>query len=282
VVVNFVAFETSSENISVAVSRGDEERVVDHANAGQRSGELALPSMHTLLAALGLRVADIDFVVFGQGPGSFSGVRVACAVAQGLAYGLGKRVIALPSHLALAEASGQSRVFVAADARMQEVYWSAWQRDHTLPTGWHEVNAPQLANPLDVDAFRALGEKSTDEVSRDARSTDGDHVWHGIGSAFADAVLAAAIGAQLGKLNRARLAAPNLGLDAPLGMLPSAAGLIAIARRMVAQVGLACTIAPHEAAPLYVRNKVALTIAERETLRSTRASDATEASKVAA
>ena len=138
---NIVAFETSSESISVAVARGEQLVSREIADAGQQSSELALPTMCALLAEVGLAVSDLDVVVFGQGPGSFTGVRVACGVTQGLAYGLRKPVIGIPTPLALAEAArrgGAEHIVVATDARMGEIYLAAYVVDASAPTGFAE------------------------------------------------------------------------------------------------------------------------------------------------
>ena len=243
---NLVAFETSSETISVAVARGEQIVSREISEAGQLSGELTLPTMHDLLADVGLSLAELDVVVFGQGPGSFTGVRVACGITQGLAYGLGKRVIALPTPLALAEAAkrdGAEHILVATDARMGEIYLAAYVQDANLPTGFRELVAPCLVKPEEFDQLVVPQLPPQLLASR----------WTGIGNAYAVPALADALTAS--KL-------VSIGVPRSL-VFPSAEDLIGIAQRMLARVGDAATIRPHDAAPLYVRNKVALTIEER-------------------
>ncbi len=240
--MNLVAFETSSETISVAACRGETVACRNIAESGQQSGELTLPTMYELLAELGLTVDDIDIVVFGQGPGSFTGVRVACGVAQGLAYGLGKRVIGLPSTIALAEAAaraGAERVLVAMDARMGEIYLAAYVRDANAPSGFDERLAPCLFNPNNPAA-------SAPNIAATLSSGE----WVGVGTAFAVPDLVAPL--------RKAYTVSHAAV-----MYPAAADLLAVASRMLSRVGDAATIRPHDAAPLYVRNKVALTIEER-------------------
>lgn len=253
--MNFVAFETSTETISVALHANRVLRAESVSDAGVRSGELALPLMHRLLRDAGLRVADIDVVVFGQGPGAFTGVRVACAVAQGLAVGLGRRIIALPSHVALAEVANAdaTQVLVACDARMGEVYWSLWGRvaRSANPTdsasiaaaaGWHVQVAPRLSRP--------------EAVASQLENLVADDAIEGIGSAFAIPALGDPIRNAITTL-RGRT------LDATQAVLPEAAALLAVAVRAYDVMGDAATCAPEHALPLYVRDKVALTIAER-------------------
>ncbi len=248
--MNLVAFETSSESISVAVAKGDAVVSRDYADAGQQSGELTLPAMHELLRDVGLTVRDLDVVVFGQGPGSFTGVRVACGVAQGLAYGLGKPVIALHSPLALAEAAsrqGATRVLVANDARMGEIYLAAYVQNPGAPSGFDEILAPCLLKPGMLDNFVV---KSMEGVT-----------WSGVGTAFDVPALAHPL------LTSQRVAVTPL----PNIRFPSAADLILVAQKLLRASGDAATIRPHDAAPLYVRNKVAMTIEERRQLAAAKA-----------
>ncbi|MFM7460953.1 MAG: tRNA (adenosine(37)-N6)-threonylcarbamoyltransferase complex dimerization subunit type 1 TsaB [Burkholderiales bacterium] len=257
---NVVAFETSSETISVAVARGEQIVSREITEAGQLSGELALPTMHALLAEAGLCLAELDVVVFGQGPGSFTGVRVACGVSQGLAYGLGKPVIALPTPLALAEAAtrgGAERILVAADARMGEIYLAAYVQDSTQPTGFGEVVSPCLLKPEEFEQLIIPQLPAKHLASR----------WVGVGSAFAVPTLTDA-------LTASRLISIVVS-GAPA--FPLAADLVRVARRLLNRVGDAATIRPHDAAPLYVRNKVALTIEERLLITRAKAEGAVEA-----
>ncbi len=241
--MNIVVFETSSETVSVAVARGDRVVSREFADAGQQSSELALPALHTLLAELDLTVKDLDLIGFGRGPGSFTGVRIACGLAQGLAYGLGKRVVGLPSTLALAEASdtaGPEQILVALDARMGEVYLAAYRRAATDATGFVEIVPPCLVKPDAVTAVMSL-----------------DGAWQGVGSAFHHPQLGAAL--------RAHQNLQTVALDAP--MFPAATALLRVIRRVMDRSGSAASVAPHDASPLYVRNKVALTIEERRAMQ---------------
>jgi tRNA threonylcarbamoyladenosine biosynthesis protein TsaB len=248
--MNLVAFETSSESISVAVAKGDLIASRDYANAGQQSGELTLPAMHQLLRELGLAVRDLDVVVFGQGPGSFTGVRIACGVAQGLAYGLGKPVIALHSPLAVAQAAarhGATHVLVANDARMGEIYLAAYVLNPNAPSGFDEIVAPCLLKPEMLDDVVA---PSMEGVA-----------WSGVGTAFDVPDLAQPL------MSDHRVTITPL----PNIRFPSAADLILVAQKLIRTLGDAAMIRPHDAAPLYVRNKVAMTIEERRQLAAAKA-----------
>src|SRR5207245_2351113 len=89
-----------------------------------------------LLAAAGIGAGQLDAVAFGAGPGSFTGLRIACGLAQGLAFARGLPVIGISTLEALAEESGATRVVACLDARMREVYYSALEKRGAR---WHEV-----------------------------------------------------------------------------------------------------------------------------------------------
>ena len=99
--MKFAAFETSSEWCSVAISVQGEIAALER-RAGQRHSELVLPMLETLLGNAQLKVADLEAVAFGAGPGAFTGLRIACGLAQGLALGRGLPVIGISSLEAIA------------------------------------------------------------------------------------------------------------------------------------------------------------------------------------
>jgi tRNA threonylcarbamoyladenosine biosynthesis protein TsaB len=247
--VNIAAFETSTETISVALLAAGQLTTEIHPNSGQASGELTLPAMNRLLDAAGLSVREIDVIAFGQGPGSFTGVRVACAVAQMLAYAMRKPLIALPSPVALAEEAGARAqpVLVAMDARMGELYVAAYVPDHSA-MGFQETIAPRLMTPQafqecrDVNALIAQGAVVCGSALR-ADSQDS---------------MRAPVEAALGSPSRVR------------GTLlyPNAAHLLAVSQRLYERNGEQATVRPQDAAPLYVRNRVALTIEERKAAKA--------------
>ena len=141
--MKFAAFETSTEWCSVAVWIDGEIASLEE-RAGNRHGELVLPMLDRLAAAAGISIAQLDAVAFGAGPGSFTGLRIACGVAQGLAFARGLPVIGISSLEAMAEESGATRVVACLDARMHEVYYSAIEK-----TGlrWREVIPAQCVAP---------------------------------------------------------------------------------------------------------------------------------------
>lgn len=232
--MKLLALETSTERLSFAIIDG-ERLFAREVDAGQRHSELTLPMLHDILAESALTLADMDALAFGQGPGSFTGVRIACGFTQGMALGTGRPVVPVQTQMALAEqcrqATGATRVVVALDARMGEIYFAAyiWQDE-----GWQQAVPPLLTGP---DRLPTI---------------DGDG-WHGIGSGFDSAALAPALAAAYG----ARIVAISHHA------LPRAADVARIAARQIEQLGIASALPAGLAAPLYLRNKVAMTIDER-------------------
>ena len=156
--MRFAALETSTEWCSVALHVDGETRAAAR-RAGQRHSQLALPMLHGLLKNFRIRTSDLQAIAFGAGPGSFTGLRIACGLAQGLALARGLPVLGVSSLEALAEASGARRVVACLDARMREVYYAALERDGE---GWREVIgarciAPQAAPPPPGEGWIGCG-----------------------------------------------------------------------------------------------------------------------------
>ena len=141
--MKFAAFETSTEWCSVALWI-DGEIVGMEERAGHAHSERVLPMLDRLVAAAGVRIAQLEAVAFGAGPGSFTGLRIACGVAQGMALARSLPVIGISSLEAIAEESGHPRVVACLDARMREVYYSAIEKDGLR---WREVIPAQCVAP---------------------------------------------------------------------------------------------------------------------------------------
>src|SRR5213594_3792161 len=146
--MRFASIETSTEWCSVALWADGEIAALER-RAATRHSELALPMLERLLAAAGI----------GAGPGSFTGLRIACGVAQGLAFARGLPVIGISTLEALAEESGATRVVACLDARMREVYYSALEKRGAR---WHEVIpavcvAPSVAPKLPGEDWVGCG-----------------------------------------------------------------------------------------------------------------------------
>ncbi|MCC7548213.1 MAG: tRNA (adenosine(37)-N6)-threonylcarbamoyltransferase complex dimerization subunit type 1 TsaB [Burkholderiales bacterium] len=223
--MNLLALDTSTQWCSAALWR-DGRVSVREEDAGQRHSNLIVPMLDALLREAGIALGDVQAIAFGAGPGSFTGVRIACGVAQGLALGAGIPVVPVSTLAALAQASAADRVIAAMDARIGEIYHACYVRERDA---WRCVHEPGLCRADDAPAVAGTG-------------------WTGCGSAFD--VHESALRARYG--NALARVLPGLHPHAR-----EVAELAAIAFR----AGRA--IAPDDAAPLYVRDKVAMTVDER-------------------
>ena len=223
--MNILALETSTEYCSVALWL-DGAIVERCERVGQKHSELLMEMLDGLLQDSGFRIQDVDGIAFGMGPGSFTGVRIACGVAQGLALGAALPVVGVCTLQALAQASGHDRVIAALDARMAEVYHAAYEK---RAGEWVTVSEPSLCLP------------------QDARQVEGTG-WFGAGSGFA--VHGAAL--------EERYAGQLAGSDAQA--VPQASAIAQLAAAMfAAEQGVDAA----QAMPLYLRDKVALKTCER-------------------
>jgi tRNA threonylcarbamoyladenosine biosynthesis protein TsaB len=220
--LNLLAFDTSTEFLSVAVQTAAGDVLRHEAPGGALASTALIPAIMQLLDRAGLAIRGLDAIVFGRGPGSFTGLRTACSVAQGLGFGSGVPVLGVETLLAVAEEArsshGAERVVALLDARMDEVYSGAYEY---VAGCWQASAGIQLGAPELVAA--APG-------------------WVIAGNAFA------AYGSRL-PVGAAHIEA-----------LPTAGALLRLAPALLAagQAGPAA-----RAAPLYVRDKVAQTTAER-------------------
>lgn len=227
--MRILALETSGEHCSVALWH-DGQCVEACADAGRSHSSLLLPMVGRLLSDAATEIARVDAIAFGAGPGSFTGLRIACSVAQGLAFARDLPLVPVGTLEALAEDSGAARVLACIDARMGELYLGAYER---RADGWHAACAPLLARPEDLPALAGP--------------------WAGCGSGYR---------AQPGALARAyRLDS----VDA--GAFPRARAVAALAVRELAAGG---GIAAEAAAPCYLRDKVALDVREQAAARAAR------------
>ena len=150
--MKLLAFDTSTETLSIALSPGGGAPLLEHTGAGGAQASAGLiPEIQHLLGKAGLELGQLDAIAFGRGPGSFTGLRTATAVAQGLGFGAGVPVLAIDTLLAVAEEahglSGATRVVALLDARMDEVYFAAYERQGDT---WEVRQAPALGRPEDV------------------------------------------------------------------------------------------------------------------------------------
>ena len=248
----WLAIETSTDMLSLAIAstQGDKSQVWAHTSqGGAKSSQLVLPEIVRLMDEAQMRFADLTAVVFGKGPGSFTGLRTACSVAQGLAFGAGISVLPIDTLLAVAEdaryqnvqkkqqqtqqqldqlSQQPQRFFVAMDARMDQVYTAAYE----WRSEWQCVQAPSVNSPENISvptewkdlAFITVGNAWDMFAARWPAELSGQHMF----------------------------------------AMPTAQALLRLSPVAFGQ-GLA--VQPEEALPLYIRDKVAQTTQERAQLK---------------
>ena len=258
----WLAIETSTDMLSLAIAstQGDKSQVWAHTSqGGAKSSQLVLPEIVRLMDEAHMGFADLTAVVFGKGPGSFTGLRTACSVAQGLAFGAGISVLPIDTLLAVAEdaryhsaqqlqqqiqqqtqqqldqldqldqlSQQPQRFFVAMDARMDQVYTAAYE----WRSEWQCVQAPSVNSP---------GNISVPTEWKDLAFTTVGNAW----DAFA-----------------ARSPAELSGQH--MHAMPTA---LALLRLSPVAFGQGLSVPPEDALPLYIRDKVAQTTQERAQLK---------------
>lgn len=223
--MNILAVETSGDYCSVALWR--DGKIDDREMpAGQRQSGILIDMAHALMSECGVTLRQVDGIAYGAGPGSFTGLRVACGVVQGLALGAGKPVVGVGTLMALAQASDVARVVCCIDARMNEVYHAAYEK---VAGGWSAVHEPGVYAPDGVPSLPGAD-------------------WQACGNGFA----------AYGDALRGRYARQLAGIDDAAHPRAREVALLS-APIFAARGGLS---ADH-AAPVYVRDKVALKTHER-------------------
>lgn len=149
--VNLLAIDTSTEVFFLAVQRMGQPPLERHGAGAAAVSATLIPAIQELLAQSGMRLPDLDAIVLGRGPGSFTGLRTACSVAQGLAFGSAVPVLPVDTLMAVAEdarfRTGVTRVVALLDARMDEVYSAAYEWDGG---SWRQQGAFQVGRPETV------------------------------------------------------------------------------------------------------------------------------------
>jgi len=230
--MNLLAIETATEACSVALLHG--EALIDRTElAPRRHAELVLPMAEDLLAEAGLTRRQLDAIAVGQGPGAFTGVRLAISVAQGLALALDIPVVPVSSLAALAMQAPRNgtAILAAIDARREEIY-----------AGTFGFNRDGLVEPLGLEHVLPAADLILPEAE----------AWNVLGtgwSAYGDAI-------------RERL--PTAPRWADGDRYPQACDVARLAAPLfVAGKG----VPPEQALPVYLRDKVALTLEEQHASR---------------
>ncbi len=219
-----LAIETSTELASAALLHRD-QLLTRETTGAQTHSQSILPMVQQLLAEAGIALSQCDAIAFGAGPGSFTGVRTACGIAQGLAFGLDLPVVPIVTLQGMAHAcmerASATDVLTILDARMGEVYWAQYR----FSEQWQTVIEPTLSPPNDINpigAVRACGNGLA-----------------AYAAAFANA---------------------DFMHDAMVEVMPHAVQVARLAQLAFAQGG---GVPAQNAQPIYLRDKVALTTSER-------------------
>lgn len=230
--MQLLALDTSTERLSIALSCADDAggtRLWQHEGpGGAQASSTLIPSLNRLLAQAGLRYEQLDAIAFGQGPGSFTGLRTACAVAQGLGFGAGVPLLPIDTLLAVAEEARFAQapqadaleVLAVLDARMDEVYAAHYRYAEGR---WQRQGDDSLGRPEDLRA--------------------------GAATAVAGNVF--------------EIYAERLALPSALPRWPAWPTATAMLRLAPALLAAGAAVPAEQALPRYVRNKVAKTTAER-------------------
>lgn len=223
--MNLLALDTSTEFLSLALQVGDAV-LTHHAHVGNATSQHILPEISALLRQANIQLNQLDGIAFGAGPGSFTGVRIAAGVTQGLAMSANLPVVPICTLLALAHDARHDKVITCLDARMNEIYHAVYEKK---ADEWVEVVAPNVCAAQ--HALKVVG---------------GD--WVGVGNGWlSDGEALNAVYA-----NQIERVQENL--------IPTARAILALALPKFLAKN---TLPAAEAIPIYVRNKVAMTIAER-------------------
>ncbi len=229
-----LAFDTATDHLSVALRRGDGTTLGHEGEGGARASTLLLPVIFELLDRAGIALPAVDAIAFGRGPGAFTGLRTACSVAQGLAFGAAKPVLPIDTLLAVAEDAraddrAPASTWALLDARMDEIYAACYAFDRGA---WSVRVAPELTTPERL-------------VER----------WHAEPPERVAGNALGLFGARLRSSGAARFpdARPRAAAMLPLALTDWHAG-----RGLDAALAL----------PLYLRDKVAQTTAERDAARA--------------
>jgi len=237
--MNLLAFDTSTDVMSMAVSRwvdGAPRVWQKEGPGGALASSGLIQGLLDLLKEADVSLQSLDAICFGSGPGSFTGLRTACSVAQGLAFGAELPVLPIPSLLAVAEEARHRalpqnqavKIIALLDARMDEMYGASYAFDGKL---WTNIEAPCLLSPAGLQTW-------------ESEHTGRCDAWAGnVFEVYAD-----------------RLPVPVDGRTLRVTALPTASAMLRLAPGLIAA---GFRVAAEHAMPIYIRDKVAKTTEER-------------------
>jgi len=250
--MRILAIETATADCSVALALG--EVVLErHARSGAEKPSEQVPGLiRQLLAESGISLTSLDAIAFDIGPGAFTGIRIGCGLAQGMAVGADLPLIGLSSLRVLAMQAPEGRVLAALDARMGEIYWAPYHR---------------VAGPV-RDGAVALADARVEPPTQFVCSPDiGFAVGDGLSVVLPSETLDVPLGPACATGVRVLDGLPSAVTVIDPRARPRAADMIPLALCDL-EDGLA--VPPEAASPLYVRDKVALTAAEQIARRAAR------------
>lgn len=218
--MKILAIDTSSVACSVALLLEEEITAIDRLLPLQQAQSI-LPQINELLTQCKIDLKQLDALAFGRGPGSFTGVRIATSVIQGLGFALNVPIIPISSLAALAQAAfkelGWKKLLVGVDARIQEVYW-----------GTYVVNAEGLVTLVGNEVVSKPSELMFPE----------DKEWYGVGDAW--------------EAYRNQIKFDPLAIDST--RLPMASGVLQLAKPCYLRQEW---VSAADALPVYLRDNVA-------------------------
>lgn len=221
--------DTSTEYMSLGLKIYEDFHSIN-IKAGQTHSEIVLPEINKFLSEHQLTTKDLDAIAFGKGPGSFTGIRIACGIAYGLGYGASIPVIGVNNLLALADRSGKNKVISVIDARMGEIYFSAYIKEGKT---FSEPMFEGVYKPDELPRIKELGWTLIGNAIETYKQEMKDH-----------------FGQQIENL-----------IDGPIEVVESISKLATpfIKNKIFELI---------HAEPVYLRNKVAFTIEERKALNA--------------
>jgi tRNA threonylcarbamoyladenosine biosynthesis protein TsaB len=219
--MNLLAIDTSSSACSVGLLLNNEIKII-HEIAPLQQAQKILPMIERILGEANISLNQLDGLAFGCGPGSFTGVRIATSVMQGIGYAMNLPLIPVSSLAALAQAAyhdlGWKKLLTAIDARIQEVYWGAY-----------EVNAEGLVELINKEVV----------CPPEGICLPNNQKWYGIGNAW--------------EIYSGQISVKPVALD--VSRLPTALGVLQLAK---ARYEKKDWVDAENALPSYLRNEVAL------------------------
>jgi tRNA threonylcarbamoyladenosine biosynthesis protein TsaB len=179
--MRLLAIDTATERCSVALRL--QGNVIERISEQPRgAADLVLPMVESVLQEAGVRLADLDGIAYGRGPGAFTGVRIGVGVVQGLAFGAGLQTVGISNLAAVAQqvARPGDRILVCMDARMNQVYWASFAREPgaelVTPLSAERVDAPDAVVDSNYTVLAGTGFKAYEQLR--TRLATGDRIVH--------------------------------------------------------------------------------------------------------